>query len=305
MPRWIGLIGSWALLVLAISIAGVAATAEWINMREEKRFDRFDTIDDVLAGRSNSEMRKLQGERDADAAKVQQLQSAVQSSAQKASDLADTDQTIIVSTAENKVWVKRGGQTIYEAICSTGKGTTLIENGRTMVFETPVGKFRILKKEENPKWVPPDWHYVEEARKEGLEVVRLNPGSAIDANTGAVVSSGSNDGPWGWFGDKRTYKVKNNRVVVDHGSYEEELPAGTMLRAGNKLVIPPVGTPQRQFDKVLGSHRLNLGSGYALHGTQAVDQLGRSVSHGCVRLNDKDIAYLYSISNVGDEVIIY
>jgi len=58
-------------------------------------------------------------------------------------------------------------------------------------------------------------------------------------------------------------------------------------------------------DKVLGAHRLNLGDGYALHGTQQVSQLGRSVSHGCVRLHNKDIERLYQIAKVGDEVIIY
>ena len=31
-------------------------------------------------------------------------------------------------------------------------------------------------KEENPQWVPPDWHYVELARKNGMRVVQLtNP----------------------------------------------------------------------------------------------------------------------------------
>jgi lipoprotein-anchoring transpeptidase ErfK/SrfK len=71
------------------------------------------------------------------------------------------------------------------------------------------------------------------------------------------------------------------------------------------VVIPPVGTRQRMFPDVLGTHRLNLGDGYALHGTQAVSQLGRNVSHGCVRLHNDDIARLYSMANVGDEVIIY
>ena len=50
---------------------------------------------------------------------------------------------------------------------------------------------------------------------------------------------------------------------------------------------------------------LLIRNGYALHGTQAVDQLGRSVSHGCVRLGDADIETLYNMANVGDEVIIY
>ena len=60
-----------------------------------------------------------------------------------------------------------------------------------------------------------------------------------------------------------------------------------------------------QFPDVLGTHRLNLGDGYALHGTQAVKQLGQSVSHGCVRLRNEDIAQLYAMAKVGDEVIIY
>ena len=49
----------------------------------------------------------------------------------------------------------------------------------------------------------------------------------------------------------------------------------------------------------------NLGDGYALHGTQQTSQLGQSVSHGCVRLGDKDIEALYKMANVGDEVIMY
>lgn len=85
----------------------------------------------------------------------------------------------------------------------------------------------------------------------------------------------------------------------------QALPPGEMIYRGGAVVIPPVGTKQRQFDKVLGSHRLNLGDGYALHGTQQVRQLGRSVSHGCVRLHNDDIERLYEMARVGDEVIIY
>jgi lipoprotein-anchoring transpeptidase ErfK/SrfK len=78
-----------------------------------------------------------------------------------------------------------------------------------------------------------------------------------------------------------------------------------MLVRGGAVIIPPLGTSAREVPDVLGTHRLNLGDGYALHGTQAVSQLGRSVSHGCVRLNNDEIARLYQMANVGDEVIIY
>jgi L,D-transpeptidase YbiS len=69
--------------------------------------------------------------------------------------------------------------------------------------------------------------------------------------------------------------------------------------------VPPLGSRQRKLEKTLGRYRLNLGDGYALHGTQATGQLGRSVSHGCVRLGDADLEKLFGMCRVGDEVIIY
>jgi len=83
------------------------------------------------------------------------------------------------------------------------------------------------------------------------------------------------------------------------------IPGGEVIVRGGAIIIPPLGTRARQFPDVLGTHRLNLGDGYALHGTMAVSQLGRNVSHGCVRLSNDEIARLYAMANVGDEVIIY
>jgi len=181
-----------------------------------------------------------------------------------------------------------------------------------MVFSTPIGKFRIVSKEENPVWVPPDWHYVEEARKNGLRVVRLSRGDSIDAATGNATVPVRESGVWTWLGGEKTtpasgrvLKVKGDTIVEIANGIERELPPGQMIVAGNSLVIPPLGVKQRRFDRVLGSYRLNLGDGYALHGTLQTSQLGSSVSHGCIRLGDQDIATLYSIANVGDEVVIY
>ncbi|HEY4640935.1 MAG TPA: L,D-transpeptidase [Thermoanaerobaculia bacterium] len=56
---------------------------------------------------------------------------------------------------------------------------------------------------------------------------------------------------------------------------------------------------------MLRKYRLELGDDYGIHGTDEPDKLGHSVSHGCVRLGDADIAKLYEIAKVGDEVIIY
>jgi len=311
MKRLAGLAASWALLIAGIAICAISFTAEAINLREAQRFRRFDMVDELLEKRMHGRLGELRVEETSRRAGIDSVTTRLSDAGTALRDLEDTDQTILVSTAENKVYVRRDRKVIFEAICSTGKGTTLVDKGRTMVFSTPIGKFRIVSKEEHPVWVPPDWHYVEEARKNGLRVVHLGAGDTIDATTGNAAAPAREAGVWKWLGSEAgspappVLKVKGNTVVEITNGVERELPPGSMIRAGKTIIIPPVGVKQRQFDKVLGSYRLNLGDGYALHGTQQLTQLGQSVSHGCVRLGDADIATLYAMANVGDEVVIY
>jgi lipoprotein-anchoring transpeptidase ErfK/SrfK len=306
MPRWIGFLGSWALLVLALGLASFAVAGEWINLRDIRRLDRAAMIDEMIAERGGGKAGVLRQTSARRAAEVSALQNKVNSAEQQTDDVPDTGQTIIVSTAENKLYVRLGNQTVFEAVCSTGKGTTLAVDGKTWVFDTPIGKLRVVSKDENPEWVPPDWHYIEQARKNGMRVVRLNPGQAIDARTGEPASSG-NEGVWSWFSGGRgpTLRVKGHTVIENDGGSERELPPGKTIIAGDAIVIPPVDTKQRHYDKVLGKYRLELGDGYGIHGTDEPEKLGSNVSHGCVRLGDEDIAHLYAMSNVGDTVIIY
>ena len=278
MPRWVGLLGSWALLVLGLCVLGYAVAAEAITVTDTRKLQRVEVIDELIAGKVKEQVAALQKEMSQSSTQVTKLESEVASTDKAIEDLHDSDFVITVSTTENKVYARRNGELVFEAVCSTGSNSTLEANGRTMVFRTPIGRFRIKSKEENPKWVPPDWHYIEEAQKNGLDVVRLQRGSSV----GGVYVSGN--------------------TVYDNGYPVEP---GSVIVRGGAIIIPPVGTTARQFPDVLGTHRLNLGDGYALHGTQAVRQLGRSVSHGCVRLHNDDIARLYDMAKVGDEVIIY
>ncbi|MGH9457298.1 MAG: L,D-transpeptidase [Thermoanaerobaculia bacterium] len=278
MPRWIGLFGSWALLVLGLGLGTYAAASEGITLADAARLHRVRVIDRAIAERMEENIERLRREMNRSAAAVTQLESEVATSEQRITELQDTDFVITVSTAENKVYAHRKGELVFEAACSTGKNTTLRAGGRTMVFRTPIGRFKILSKETDPVWVPPDWHFVEQARSEGLEVVRLDHGESI----GGLYVQGKN--------------VMRNGVP---------LPSGQLIVTGGAVVIPPIGTRQRQYDGVLGTHRLNLGDGYALHGTQQVSQLGRAVSHGCIRLHNEDIERLYEMAGVGDQVVIY
>ena len=308
MKRWIGFIASWAFLVLGVGLGAAAIAAEAINVREAQGVRRFELVDDLIVSKMAVQRRTNAENGEAGQRK---LQSQVADADHALQDFADTDQTILVSTAENIVYVRRGGNVVFKAICSTGKGTTLIDRGRTMVFDTPAGKFRIVSKEESPVWVPPDWHYIEEARKNGMSVVHLAPGQSLDAASGAPTPPHRESGVWSLLGEApahssaRSLSVKGDTVVESLNGVDRELPAGAMILAGNTIVIPPINVKQRHFAKVLGGYRLNLGDGYALHGTQQTSQLGQSVSHGCVRIGDKDLETLYAMSKVGDEVIIY
>ena len=307
MPRWVGLLGSWALFVLALGLAAFAVAGESINSRDNRRLDRLAMIDKMIDQRGGGKVEQMRQAAQKRENEVNQLKSQVEGVTRQTDDAVDTGQTLLISTAENHLYVRNNGQTIFQAVCSTGKGTSLSVDGHTRVFDTPIGRFKIRSKDENPLWVPPDWHYVEEANKNGMRVVHLDPGDAIDAETGAPARSGS--GVWSWLGgdsgSRRVLKLSHGSVVEVDDGVERELPPGKTIVAGGAIVVPPVSSPQRHYDKVLGKYRLELGDGYGIHGTDEPEKLGQSVSHGCVRLGDNDIEKLYQIANVGDEVIIY
>ncbi len=146
------------------------------------------------------------------------------------------------------------------------------------------------EKEIDPIWVPPDWHYMEMAKKRGLGVVHLSRGQSIKLSDGSEITVDGND------------VVKK---TPDGLETPFEVSEGHEIIAGGNIVVPPYGTNQRKYLGVLGTHRLNLGDGYGLHGTDTPSSIGQAVSHGCVRLRNEDVAYLYSVVPVGTPVYIY
>ena len=74
------------------------------------------------------------------------------------------------------------------------------------------------------------------------------------------------------------------------------------------IVYAPNFSTQRQDagkKQTLGKFRLNLGEGYLLHGTPDKNSIGLAATHGCVRLRDEDIEWLYDNVPVGTAVYIY
>ena len=199
---------------------------------------------------------------------------------------------LVVSIADHKVWYKQGKDVLFEAGVATGSGKELVGgSGGQWRFETPRGRLTVKEKEENPAWVPPDWHYVEQARKRGLGLVHLSPGEAIRASDGGVITTRNGE----------VVKRYGNGNAVSLGGGVE----GREIVANGNLIIPPYGTTARRYMDVLGTRRLKLGDGYAIHGTNNPSSIGQSVSHGCVRMRNEDIEKLYPMVAVGTPVYIY
>lgn len=67
--------------------------------------------------------------------------------------------------------------------------------------------------------------------------------------------------------------------------------------------------PKRMEDRVeagvLGDYALGFGNGYFIHGTLYTRLLGRNVTHGCVRMGDKDLEEVFKVSKIGTRIYIY
>lgn len=218
---------------------------------------------------------------------------SVQTVLTSGSDFAPGDRPyIVVSIEDHRLWYKRGDSVLFTTQVATGSGKVLEQNGGKQAwrFETPRGRLVVQAKEQDPVWVPPDWHFFEMARKRGLGTVRLPRGQAIANPDGSQITVVGND---------IVKQLPDGRVQPIEASEGHEIAVN-----GN-IIIPPYGTNQRKYRGVLGTFRLNLGDGYGLHGTNEPTSIGHSVSHGCVRLRNEDIETLYSIVPIGTTVYIY
>jgi hypothetical protein len=194
---------------------------------------------------------------------------------------------LVVSLQDAHLWAIVGRDTVLSAPAAVAKGTTLKYGKTEWKFETPRGARTVLGKEADPVWQPPEWLYAETAVEHDLKLGHIYPGKPVKLDDG------------------RKLAVMNGVVgIIDGGSFAE-LPTDEHIVFGNTLYVPPLGTKNRKVEGELGKYRLNLGDGYLLHGTPYKESIGLAATHGCVRLRDEDIEWLYEHVPVGTKVYIY
>jgi hypothetical protein len=96
----------------------------------------------------------------------------------------------------------------------------------------------------------------------------------------------------------------NQAGVLENGVFDT-LPTDEHIVFGDTLFVPPLGSKNRKVEGELGKFRLDMGEGFLLHGTPYKDSIGMAATHGCVRMRDEDIEWLYDHIPVGTKVYIY
>jgi len=195
---------------------------------------------------------------------------------------------IAVSLRARMLWVIVGTDTVRSASVAVASDETLEYAGRIWRFAPPRGRQVVLAKRAGPVWLPPDWHYAETARDHALRLRALPP-------SGARLSGG------------RWLQVRDSLVgIADTRSGNvEPLPVGEHIIFDSTVFIPPLATHNRRLQGVLGHFALDLGNGFLLHGTPDPRTIGTASTHGCIRLFDADIAWLYEHVPVGARVDVY
>ena len=88
---------------------------------------------------------------------------------------------LVMDLSVNLLFIKRGKQTVYTALASTGSGKVLHDSrnsSRKWKFDTPKGMFKIVTKLVDPVWVKPDWAFIEKEQPVPKDMKgRLQPGA--------------------------------------------------------------------------------------------------------------------------------
>jgi lipoprotein-anchoring transpeptidase ErfK/SrfK len=193
---------------------------------------------------------------------------------------------LVISLSDRVLSVVTGGDTLASIAIGVAAERTLTYGGQTWRFRTPRGARRIARRVVDPVWVPPDWHYAETAWHYGLRLTWLRDGATPLSN-----------------GAQLLMREHVAGLLFPDGEFAE-LPIDEHIVFDGKLFIPPMGSLNRQVAGHLGRYALDLGQGYMIHGTTDAASIGKASTHGCIRVADDDMRWLYENVSVGTRVLI-
>lgn len=130
--------------------------------------------------------------------------------------------------------------------------------------------------------------------------------TAREVRLQATVSTGSGTVLRESGGQRRTWTFDTppgrHRVLAKRRDPVWVKPDWAFLEEG---LAPPTRTSERVERGYLGEWALDLGDGYMIHGTLYERLLGRSLTHGCIRVGRDDLRVVAAAARPGTPVYIF
>jgi L,D-transpeptidase ErfK/SrfK len=147
----------------------------------------------------------------------------------------------------------------------------------------PRGTYIVIDQTQNRLYVMKDEQVMNEAK--------------CSAGSGMVLQETATGRKWVFDTPRGVFKVQNK---VQNPVWKK--PDWAFVEEGKPI---PKNEDDRFDYGVLGSYALYLGNGYMIHGTLYENLIGRSVTHGCIRLGRNDLKVVWDAAPVGTPVYIY
>ena len=183
-------------------------------------------------------------------------------------------------------------------VSSSNKGNLSRENGKMSLNAL---KARNSALRQKLKSLTPDEIYI--VIDTGRNVLYLKRGNAkisqavISAGSGSILKDPAGKRQWIFDTPRGEYQVKTKHVAPAWTK-----PDWAFIEEGEAI---PKDPRKRVEEGVLGDYALGFGNGYFIHGTLYTRMLGRNVTHGCIRVGDRDLKAVYYAAGLGTRIYIF
>lgn len=121
--------------------------------------------------------------------------------------------------------------------------------------------------------------------------------AVCSAGSGMILRETAGDRRWVFDTPRGVFKVMTK---IEDPVWKK--PDWAFIEEGRPI---PKDASERFDYGALGEYALYFGNGYMIHGTLYERLLGRSVTHGCIRLGRDDLREVYRAASVGTPIYIY
>jgi len=121
--------------------------------------------------------------------------------------------------------------------------------------------------------------------------------AVCSAGSGMVLKASGSSKKWVFDTPRGVFKVRNK---ISNPIWKK--PDWAFVEEGKTL---PTNPEDRFESGTLGKYALYLEDGYMIHGTLYTRLLGRSVTHGCIRLGPEDLQAVWDAVPIGTSVYIF